>query len=199
MISRRAQRPPAVESTATQRFLEYAGVRSALERLLRCGLDSEVFFALFFPTAGLLAEKTDSRASQVPGLSRQQLARFPTKLREMADHLDRIDHNTYLMPGALGVNKGDIARLPKTLRARAFILTVQIAAKGRLGRTFESGIESEVKRNLVRQVRKMVGRPMFKEVSLLLSAALYAVGSAKEVTPESLKMLFSRRSSAAPK
>ena len=126
----------------------------------------------------------------------------PRRVLKLAERLERIAHEletvdshpfgkqTFGMVPAEDQNK--FSGLPELLRRRAFILHIQAKLNRRLYPLIERGIEKHARLNLIDFVRQSTEkhRPMYTQVALLLTAALYEVGCDEVVTPESLRTLW---------
>jgi hypothetical protein len=184
--------------TVREAILEHAGAKAALRALWRHGVDRNEFLTLLAATVvDLLRPEVPPKQPdwEIPGMPPRRLLKLAERLEEIAGELENCDRHPFfkqtygMVPRSY---ENDFEGLPPLLRKRAFIMKVQITASKRLNSRIVREIEKTARLNLIDYVRQSTekSRPMYSEVALLLTAALYAVGHDSEVTPESLRTLW---------
>jgi hypothetical protein len=174
----------------------YPSASAALDELCRHGIDRDTFLNLLTFSASILTPEVNNRQPswEIPGMPGRRILKLADRLEGLADELQRIDShafikNTYgLLPV---VEEKELNRLPDVMRERAWVLRLQVGVSHLMNSRIERGLEKRAKLNLIEYVQQSNAkrRPMYAEVALLLTAALYVFGRHEEITPESLKTL----------
>jgi hypothetical protein len=191
-------RPTNYYSLFREAIINYAGGEAALEELSRQGVDSDRFIEHLARTATFLLPPSGPRRQrewEIPGMPRRRLVKLAGRLEGLADELARIDSHQFIK-GTYGMLprewEDEFKGLPNLLRDRAFALKVQVGVNSHLYPLINREIGKRAKISLMELVRQEAqnGRPMYREVALLLTAALRDGGCDEDVTPESLRTLW---------
>jgi hypothetical protein len=194
------EHPPAVTDISLFReaILRHAGAEAALDELGRHGVDPDQFLALLEFTVSVLHRPKHTRRQQdweIPGMPPRRLLKLAERLEELARELQTIDSHPFSSHTWSMISdeeKEEFNGVPDLLRRRGFALSVQVSVSKVLHPFILRMMERQGRLNLVDFVRQSTKKhcPKYKEVALLLTAALYEVGRDEIVTPESLRTLW---------
>lgn len=132
---------------------------------------------------------------QIPGMPPRRLLKLAEQLEEIASKLERVELHPFINNSLVPYSAQDareFKELPDVLRKRALFLTLQVGTNKTAYSIINREMEKVARIKLLEFVRQSSSnhKPMYAQVALLLSAALYAVGRDRVVTPESLRTLW---------